>query len=104
MPIYIRLQRLGVWNAANTALFPNTTAILKDLNIPLAVRGVMFAKQLANSGTTPGAVDYVQYQSSNRGKASFRREEFHLNMPSWIGCPKRLLDCCWRGKTRVANE
>jgi hypothetical protein len=40
-----RLQRLGEWNAENMALFPLTTAIVRGLNIPLAVRGVMFAKQ-----------------------------------------------------------
>jgi aspartate beta-hydroxylase len=48
-----RLQRLGVWNTQNVALFPVTTEIIKSLGIPLAVRGVMFAKQVANSGVKP---------------------------------------------------
>ena len=41
-----RLQRLGQWNEANTLTFPKTTEIIRGLNIPLAVRGVMFAKQV----------------------------------------------------------
>ena len=41
-----RLQRLGQWNEANTQVFPRTTEIIRGLNIPLAVRGVMFAKQV----------------------------------------------------------
>lgn len=48
-----RLQRLGEWNRANTAIFPETTRIVKSLNIPLAVRGVMIAKQLPGSGVKP---------------------------------------------------
>lgn len=44
-----RLQRLGQWNEANTRTFPLTTEIIRGLNIPLAVRGVMFAKQVQNS-------------------------------------------------------
>ena len=46
-----RLQRLGMWNTGNTAMFPRTTEIIKSLNIPLAVRGVMFAKQTPSSGS-----------------------------------------------------
>lgn len=49
----LRLQRLGEWNKANMALFPETTRIVKSLNIPLAVRGVMFAKQAPGSGEQP---------------------------------------------------
>jgi Aspartyl/Asparaginyl beta-hydroxylase len=45
-----RLQRLGEWNEANTKIFPKTTEIVRSLDIPLAVRGVMFAKQLPKSG------------------------------------------------------
>ena len=39
-----RLQRFGQWIDDNCALFPQTTAILRALPIPLAMRGVMFAK------------------------------------------------------------
>lgn len=48
-----RLQRLGEWNKANIQKFPVTTQILKELDIPLAVRGVMFAKQSPGSGVKP---------------------------------------------------
>ena len=41
-----RLQRLGEWNEENVKVFPKTTEIIRSLDIPLAVRGVMFAKQL----------------------------------------------------------
>ena len=44
-----RLQRLGQWNEANTRTFPLTTEIIRGLNIPLAVRGVMFAKQVSDA-------------------------------------------------------
>jgi len=40
-----RLQRLGVWNAENCKEFPRTYNLLQSLEIPLAVRGVCFAKQ-----------------------------------------------------------
>ena len=49
----IRLQRLGVWNTENCAAFPNTYALLKELQIPLAVRGVCFARQAPQSGVQP---------------------------------------------------
>ena len=49
----VRLQRLGVWNAENCKLFPETYELLRSLNIPFAVRGVCFAKQAPNSGVQP---------------------------------------------------
>jgi aspartate beta-hydroxylase len=48
-----RLQRLGQWNEENVKVFPKTSAIIRSLNIPLAVRGVMFAKQAPGSGVQP---------------------------------------------------
>ncbi len=45
-----RLQRLGVWNTENCAKFPITYNLLKELKIPLAVRGVCFARQTPGSG------------------------------------------------------
>lgn len=48
-----RLQRLGVWNTENCAKFPKTYNLLKELNIPLAVRGVCFARQTPGSGVAP---------------------------------------------------
>lgn len=49
----VRLQRLGNWLPDNCAKFPNTVKILKELEIPLAVRGVMFARQVPGSGVSP---------------------------------------------------
>lgn len=49
----IRLQRLGVWNSENCAQFPGTVELLQSLQIPLAVRGVCFARQAPGSGVQP---------------------------------------------------
>lgn len=48
-----RLQRFGDWIEANCKLFPQTTKLLKSLSIPLAVRGIIFAKQKPFSGVQP---------------------------------------------------
>ena len=49
----IRLQRLGVWNTKNCNEFPKTYQLLQSLDIPLAVRGVCFARQNPGSGVEP---------------------------------------------------
>ena len=49
----IRLQRLGAWNLENCKEFPKTYELLKELDIPLAVRGVCFARQAPGSGVKP---------------------------------------------------
>lgn len=49
----LRLQRLGEWNDENTAKFPATSRLIQALRIPLAVRGVMFAKQAPGTGVQP---------------------------------------------------
>lgn len=49
----VRLQRLGVWNVENCREFPKTYELLKELDIPLAVRGVCFARQAPGSGVQP---------------------------------------------------
>jgi aspartyl/asparaginyl beta-hydroxylase (cupin superfamily) len=49
----IRLQRLGVWNMDNCKEFPQTYELLRSLQIPLAVRGVCFARQAPQSGVQP---------------------------------------------------
>mmetsp|Transcript_2238 Transcript_2238/g.2333 ORF Transcript_2238/g.2333 Transcript_2238/m.2333 type:complete len:335 (+) Transcript_2238:77-1081(+) len=53
-----RLQRLGEWNENNIKKFPCTTKLIQSINIPLAVRGVMFAKQAPST--------YVQSHSDGR--------------------------------------
>lgn len=45
----LRLQRLGQWNGAACARFPNTVALLQALQVPTAMRGVMFARQSPGS-------------------------------------------------------
>ena len=45
-----RLQRMGVWNSENVDLFPKTYELLRSLDIPLAVRGVCFARQSPQTG------------------------------------------------------
>lgn len=45
----LRLQRMGQWNAAACARFPNTVALLQALQVPTAMRGVMFARQAPGS-------------------------------------------------------
>ena len=49
----IRLQRLGVWNTDNCKEFQETYELLRSLEIPLAVRGVCFARQAPNTGVQP---------------------------------------------------
>ena len=49
----IRLQRLGIWNSENIKIFPKTYELLRKLKIPLAVRGVCFARQAPGSGVAP---------------------------------------------------
>ncbi|CAM9580325.1 unnamed protein product [Chrysoparadoxa australica] len=45
----VRLQRFGMW-LDNCQYFPKTESLLKELGIPLAVRGVMFAQQKPGTG------------------------------------------------------
>jgi hypothetical protein len=49
----IRLQRLGAWNTDYCREFPATFELIKSLQIPLAVRGVCFARQAPGSGVQP---------------------------------------------------
>lgn len=49
----VRLQRLGIWNEENCQQFPETYKLIRSLNIPLAVRGVCFARQAPGSGVQP---------------------------------------------------
>ena len=48
----LRLQRLGKYTE-NVQLFPETYQILRKLRIPLAVRGVCFARQAPGTGVAP---------------------------------------------------
>ena len=70
----LRLQRYGQWNIENMLLFPKTIKILQELPIPLAIRGVMFAKQESNS--------FVQAHSDGRNFILTA----HLGLDIPIGC------------------
>lgn len=48
----VRLQRLGEWNVENCQRFPQTYELIRSLNIPLAVRGVCFARQGPGTGVS----------------------------------------------------
>merc|ERR1719232_1728974 len=48
-----RLKRLGAWKEENCKKFPKTYQLLQNLDIPFAVRGVCFAKQLPQTGVSP---------------------------------------------------
>lgn len=45
-----RLQRKGEWIEDNVKRFPQTCRVLKGLDIPIAMRGVMFARQAPHTG------------------------------------------------------
>ncbi|CAM9184546.1 unnamed protein product, partial [Phaeothamnion confervicola] len=49
----VRLQRLGRWIPENCKHFPQTVKLLKELEVPVAVRGVIFARQLPGTGVAP---------------------------------------------------
>jgi hypothetical protein len=49
----VRLQRMGRWIPENCAKFPRTSQLLQELDIPIAVRGVIFARQLPGTGVAP---------------------------------------------------
>lgn len=72
----IRLQRLGVWNTENCQQFPQTYELLRSLQIPLAVRGVCFAKQAPRSGV----------QSHSDGRNFILTSHLGLKIPDgcWI--------------------
>jgi hypothetical protein len=72
----IRLQRLGVWNMDNCNEFPKSYELLRQLGIPLAVRGVCFARQAPGSGV----------QSHTDGRNFILTSHFGLKVPEgcWI--------------------
>ncbi|CAM9149939.1 unnamed protein product [Choristocarpus tenellus] len=49
----VRLQRLGKWIPENCSKFPKSVQLLRNLDIPIAVRGVMFARQVPGTGVSP---------------------------------------------------
>jgi len=66
-----RLQRLGVWMKNNCELFPNTVKLIKQSDCPLAVRGVIVARQEPNTGVKP----------HSDGRNCFLTAHFGLSVP-----------------------
>jgi aspartate beta-hydroxylase len=66
-----RLQRLGYWVEKNVAQFPQTVQLLKDAGTPLAMRGVIVARQIPGSGVAP----------HSDGRNFFLTAHFGLSIP-----------------------
>lgn len=64
----LRLQRLGKYTE-NVQLFPNTYQVIKKLEIPLAVRGVCFARQAGSTGVSEHS-KYCRDSFLSRSQAS----------------------------------
>lgn len=75
----VRLQRLGEWIPENCEKFPKTVELLKELEIPLAVRGVMFARQVPGSGVSPHTDGRNFILTTHLGK----RRTFSHPQPWW---------------------
>jgi len=82
-----RLQRLGDWISKNCDLFPQTVQLLKDAKAPLAMRGVIIARQGPNTGVN----------SHSDGRNFFLTAHFGLCVPD--GC-----DVTVGGETRSWEE
>jgi len=66
-----RLQRLGVWMKQNCELFENTVKLIKQSDCPLAVRGIIVARQEPNTGVDP----------HSDGRNCFLTAHFGLSVP-----------------------
>lgn len=66
-----RLQRLGDWLPKNCAQFPQTVQLLKDSGVPLAMRGVIIARQVPGTGVLP----------HSDGRNFFLTAHFGLSVP-----------------------
>lgn len=66
-----RLQRLGDWIPKNCEQFPQTVQLLKESGAPLAMRGVIIARQVPGSGVAP----------HSDGRNFFLTAHFGLSIP-----------------------
>jgi len=66
-----RLQRLGDWLPKNCEQFPQTVQLLKEAEAPLAMRGVIVARQVPGSGVAP----------HSDGRNIFLTAHFGLSVP-----------------------
>lgn len=66
-----RLRRLGAWLSRNCELFPKTVQLLKQSDVPLAMRGVIVARQVPGTGVQP----------HSDGRNFFLTAHFGLSVP-----------------------
>mmetsp|Transcript_52084 Transcript_52084/g.121504 ORF Transcript_52084/g.121504 Transcript_52084/m.121504 type:complete len:407 (-) Transcript_52084:163-1383(-) len=66
-----RLRRLGTWLSRNCELFPKTVQLLKQSEVPLAMRGVIVARQAPGTGVQP----------HSDGRNFFLTAHFGLSVP-----------------------
>lgn len=82
-----RLQRLGDWIPRNCTFFPKTVQLLKESGVPLAMRGVIVARQAPKTGVEP----------HSDGRNFFLTAHFGLSVPE--GCSMTV-----GGETRSWKE
>ena len=110
----VRLQRLGEWIPENCEKFPQTVELLKELQIPLAVRGVMFARQVPGSGVSPhtDGRNFILTTHLGERAAYVRRRTAWCRSETALQADARYKEClCASSKThpggrsaRVAQE
>ena len=64
-------MRLGAWLNRNCELFPKTVQLLKQSEVPLAMRGVIVARQVPGTGVQP----------HSDGRNFFLTAHFGLSIP-----------------------
>lgn len=101
-----RLQRLGDWLPDNCSQFPDTVELLKQAGAPLAMRGVIVARQVPKSGVAP----------HSDGRNFFLTAHFGLSIPEqcdmtvggetrpWEEDGAVILDTSFRHSTRNDSE
>lgn len=101
-----RLQRLGDWLPKNCEQFPQTVQLLQEAKAPLAMRGVIVARQVPGSGVLP----------HSDGRNIFLTAHFGLSIPedcditvggvttNWIEDEAIILDTSFVHSTRNSSE
>mmetsp|Transcript_52211 Transcript_52211/g.122156 ORF Transcript_52211/g.122156 Transcript_52211/m.122156 type:complete len:391 (-) Transcript_52211:30-1202(-) len=101
-----RLQRLGCWISRNVEVFPQTVQLLSDCEVPLAMRGVIIARQTPGSGVNP----------HSDGRNMFLTAHFGLSIPpecdmtvggetrEWIEDKAVILDTSFIHSTRNDSD
>jgi len=101
-----RLQRLGSWLQKNSSRFPQTVQLLKESGAPLAMRGVIVARQAPNTGVAP----------HSDGRNIFLTAHFGLSIPEecdmtvggetrpWVEDGARVIDTSFVHSTRNESD